>query len=241
LLICDHASCHIPPDLSGLGLSGKDIRRHIGWDIGAAALTRRLAGLLDAQAVLGGVSRLVIDLNRHPADEDAAPKVSDGTQIPGNQDLGPDGMARRTARFFAPYHAEVSGRIERFLRQGVTPALIAIHSFTPQMGGKTRPWHAGILWNRDPRLALPLIERLAARPGLVVGDNEPYSGRSIAYSMNTHAGDRGLAHAGIEIRQDLLACEAGAEEWARQLAAALRPLLTPDRLRVEFFLEDAGG
>jgi predicted N-formylglutamate amidohydrolase len=241
LLICDHASFHIPDDLAGLGLPQAEQRRHIGWDIGAAAVTRRLAELLDAQAVLGGVSRLVIDLNRHPNDADAIPELSDGTVIPANMKLGQAERERRVARFFTPYHKAIAAGIESLLLRGPPPALIAVHSFTPSMRGTPRPWHVGILWNRDSRLADPLIASLAREPGLIAGDNEPYSGRSIAYSMNTHAGARGLPHAGIEIRQDLIEDEAGVESWAQRLAGALSPLLTPELLRAEFFLEDPGS
>ena len=110
-----------------------------------------------------------------------------------------------------------------------------MHTFTPSLGGEDRDWEVGVLWNRDPRLALPLIGELRAH-GLHVGDNEPYSGRDIAYSIDLHAGAAGLANCAVEIRQDLVADGAGAERWARLLWSALDRVLAADNLhRVEHF------
>ncbi|CAA6605317.1 conserved hypothetical protein [Rhodospirillaceae bacterium LM-1] len=225
LLICDHASKFIPAHLMDLGLAGTERERHIAWDIGAASVTRQLAKLLGATAVLGGVSRLVIDLNRAPDDANAIPVQSDGTLVPGNQNLDSDRINERIRDYFTPYHAQVSAQIARLQGLGLAPALLAVHSFTPTMNGRRRPWHAGILWNQDGRLALALIEALRSEPGLCVGDNEPYSGRDLAYSLNTHAGDLGLLHAGIEIRQDLIETEDQAQDWARLLARLLKNLV----------------
>lgn len=221
LLICDHASNAVPPELANLGLSASELERHIAWDIGAAWVARGLSGLLNATALLGGVSRLVIDLNRSPEDAGAIPAISDGTIIPGNRELTPDTIAERVQTYFAPYHAAVSREIERL--KG--PVLVSVHSFTPVMNGFERPWHVGVLWNRDGRLALPLIEALRRETDLRVGDNEPYSGRDLAYSMNIHAGESGLLHAGIEIRQDLIDTPKKAQDWAGRLARILRELL----------------
>ena len=208
-----------------LGLAGTERERHIAWDTGAASVTRQLAKLLGATAVLGGVSRLVIDLNRSPDDANAIPAQSDGTHVPGNQNLGPQEIAFRVQEYFTPYHAQVSAQIARLQGLGAAPVLLAVHSFTPSMNGCQRPWHAGILWNQDGRLAMPLIEALRNEPGLCIGDNEPYSGRDLAYSLNTHAGDLGLLHAGIEIRQDLIETEDQAQDWARLLARLLKNLV----------------
>ncbi|MBF0268288.1 MAG: N-formylglutamate amidohydrolase [Alphaproteobacteria bacterium] len=224
-MICDHASNVIPAHLKELGLPKAERERHIAWDIGAGAVTRQLAKQLGVAAVLGGVSRLVIDLNRAPDDANAMPVQSDGTPVPGNQNLDRDRINERIRDYFTPYHAEVSSQIARLQGLGIAPVLLAVHSFTPSMNGRSRPWHAGILWNQDDRLAAPLIEALRSEPGLCIGDNEPYSGRDLAYSLNRHAGAAGLLHAGIEIRQDLIETEEQAQDWARLLARLLKDLV----------------
>jgi predicted N-formylglutamate amidohydrolase len=131
---------------------------------------------------------------------------------------------RRVDRYHAPYHAAVAAAIDRSLAAGVVPALVSIHSFTPVWRGGIRAWHAGILWDQDPRLARPLIEALRSDEGLVVGDNEPYSGALAHDTMFRHGTARGLAHALVEIRQDLIAEDAGVFVWADRLAAVLASL-----------------
>ncbi len=226
ILTCDHASPAVPAALAGLGLSQEARLRHIGWDIGAGEVARLLAERLDAPAVLAGYSRLVIDCNRDVDDPASIPEVSDGTVVPGNQALDAAARAARRAAIFAPYHAAIASWIEAQLARGAVPALVSIHSFTPVMGGAARPWHVGVLWDEDPRIPVPLMAALRADPALVVGDNEPYSARKPAgYTVRHHAVARGLPHVAIELRQDLIAASAGAQQWAARLAAALAPIL----------------
>jgi predicted N-formylglutamate amidohydrolase len=223
LVICDHASRFIPPEYGSLGVSEEEIARHIGWDIGAGEVARELARLIDAPAVLCGTSRLVIDCNRRLGDPSSIPEVSDGTPVPGNRNLTPDERTRRAQRYFHPYHAEIERRLDGFARP---PALVSVHSFTPVMNGFARPWHVGMLYDGDARLALPIIEALRREPGLVVGDNEPYSGRQpVGYALGTYGNRRGLAPAVFEVRQDLIDTPETAHIWARRLAHVLRPLL----------------
>lgn len=228
VLVCDHASNAIPARLSALGLSAVELAQHIAWDIGAAPVARLLAGRLDAPAVLGGYSRLVIDCNRPPGDPTSIAEVSDGVFIPGNHDLGDAEAEARLNEVFWPYHHAITQALAHRWRHGHgrAPALIAIHSFTPVMNGFRRPWHLGVLWNRDPRLAEPLLTRLRAYPELCIGDNEPYSGREVGFTMDAHGGAAGLPHVEVEIRQDLLADEVDCAYWAGivgdVLAATLR-------------------
>lgn len=237
VLICDHASSAVPHALNGLGLPMNELRRHIGWDIGAAAVTRGLAERLGAPALLAGYSRLVIDLNRSPGDPSSIPVVSDGTTIPANQDLSDAAVQTRLNALFWPYHHAVTEAVGRqWRRSGIPPAVIAIHSFTPEMSGIPRPWHVGVLWNHDPRLAGPLIQRLRARGDLKVGDNQPYSGRALAYTTERHAAASGLPHLGLEIRQDLIGDEVGVARWIDLLTDAFLPFLADPALhRVEMF------
>jgi predicted N-formylglutamate amidohydrolase len=183
--------------------------------------------------VLAGYSRLVIDCNRHLTDSTSIAAVSDGTVIPGNQDLTAAARQARAREVFEPYHAALATELAELAHEVPAPALIAIHSFTDRMSGQQRPWHCGVLWDQDPRLAVPLLERLRAEPDLVVGDNEPYSGRHPAdYTIDTHAERRGWPHVCLEIRQDLLVQSADVEVWSARLARVLEPLLVDRALYV---------
>ena len=177
---------------------------------------------------MAGYSRLVVDLNRSLEDESLMPPISDGTDIPGNQNMSEIHRNQRIRDFFTPYRQAIDGLLTGFRERGVTPALIAIHSFTPQMaGGASRPWQIGILWDKDPRIPVPLIHNLRSRPeGFVIGDNEPYSGKHPAdYTIDHHAEAAGLPHVSIEVRQDLIDTEDGAELWATILHEALADIL----------------
>ena len=226
LIICDHASRRVPPEFDNLGLDETVLRRHVAWDIGAADVARRLAPLLDAPAVLGGTSRLVIDCNRTLDDPSSIPEVSDGIVVPGNKGLGPVERQRRIDSYFRPYHDEVRGRFDTFMARGITPTLVSIHSFTPIMNDFERPWHVGLLWDGEPGLAAALIQELGRNPTLVVGDNEPYSGSDPeGYAIRVYGQRMGLPMALFEIRQDLIDTHHGAEAWAHILHAALAPVL----------------
>ena len=231
LLVCDHASRRVPRGLNQLGLDDAMLSQHIGWDIGAGAVTRLLAQALFLPAMLCGYSRLVIDCNRDSDDPSSIPQVSDGVAIPGNRDLNAAARQDRRRSLFEPYHAAIAAWIAASLGSGVFPALIGVHSFTPSMNGNARPWHIGVLWDNDGRIALPLLASLRGETGLVVGDNQPYSARQPAgYTMRHHASNRGLPHVALEIRQDLIAEDAGAREWAELLARVLRPILEDDSI-----------
>ncbi len=227
LLVCDHASNAIPAALGDLGLPPEKLEQHIAYDIGSHAMTRRLAALLDAPAVLAGYSRLVVDLNRSLTDPSLMPEVSDGTVIPGNTGLSESDRNERIRSLFTPYRKAIDTRLHRFHEHGVAPAFIAIHSFTPRMAGFSRPWQIGVLWDSDPRIPVPLMENLRALPaGLTIGDNEPYSGKHPAdYTIDHHAESRGIPHVSIEVRQDLIDNEAGVERWTGILYEALRGIL----------------
>lgn len=226
LLLCDHATRFLPRALAGLGLSEAELSRHIAWDIGIADVTRAVAERLDAPAVLSHFSRLIIDPNRSLDDPTLVPQLSDGVIIPGNRKLSEAALQARIDAFHRPYHAAVTELLDELVARGPVPALVSMHSFTPVMRGFERPWHIGILWNRDPRLPVPLIERLRAQ-GLTVGDNEPYSGRDRhGYTLHVHAEPRGMASVLIEVRQDLIDTHHGAAEWAGRLTEALSGALS---------------
>lgn len=226
IFVCDHAGDRIPRSLGTLGLGRADLDRHIALDLGAAAVARRLAAHFEASAVLGVYSRLVVDTNRALEDVTAFPEISDGIRIPGNANLSRDEKSRRARALYKPYHEAIRALVHRKTRGDTVPVFIAVHSFTPHMNGFDRPWHVGVLWDKDPRLALPLMAALRADRSIVVGDNEPYSGRHPAdFTIDHHAEATGLAHTGIELRQDLLATEEGRDQWAARLGDALEAIL----------------
>jgi predicted N-formylglutamate amidohydrolase len=222
----------VPRALGELGLAPATFDRHIAWDIGAAEVARHLAKALDAPLVLSGYSRLVIDLNRRLDDPTSIPEVSDGVLVPGNRALTAAERARRAAALFRPYHQAIAAELARIAARGRPPAIVSVHSCTPIFHGFERPWHIGVLWNEDPRLAVPLMARLAARGDVVVGDNQPYSARDgHGYTVRTHAEQPSLPHVLLEVRQDLIDTHHGAATWAGVLHEALAPLLADAALR----------
>ena len=144
VLVCEHASNHVPPAYRGLGLDGAGLARHIAWDIGAHALAERLATLLDAPLVHATHSRLLIDLNRDPAAPDSIVETSEDTPIPGNRDLPPGERLRRRQWLYEPFHAMLDSVLDERLAADRPTALVSIHSFTPTYLGRARPWHAGL-------------------------------------------------------------------------------------------------
>lgn len=243
LLLCDHASNHVPEALAGLGLPPAELERHIASDLHAEALTVLLAQALQLPAVFHGVSRLVVDANRYFDDPSLCPEHSDGTAVPGNIGLGQRQRQQRWQQLHQPYHRAIAGWLGQRLAAGMYPALIAIHTFTPRLrdGSGTRPWHVGVLWNADGRMALPFMAWMREREGLVVGDNQPYSGRDgFGYTMAEHAEARGLPHLLVEVRKDLLATPQQRREWCDRLVRAISPLLADAALFQPWSAPDHG-
>lgn len=225
LIICDHASNRVPPEIAGgdLGLPAEDMARHIAWDVGAREVSVALAESLNAPMIASRFSRLAIDPNRGEDDPTLLMKLYDGSIIPGNRHAGPEERERRLALLHRPYHDALNNLLDKAVTTGRAPKLLSIHSFTPQLRGRAkRPWHVGLLWDRDDRLFRPLFRRLEAEPGLTVGDNEPYSGQLQGDTMSRHGTARGLAHVLIEIRHDLIESEADQARWGRDLARWVR-------------------
>ena len=215
LLLADHASADVPPGID-LGIPAALLGDHIAIDIGTDALTRRLARSLSAPAIIATVSRLVVDLNRDPADLGAVPASSDGHIIPGNWNLPAVERDLRIAAIHTPYHTAIADEIA-----ARRPALIiSIHSFTPRLASvpdEQRPWPVGLLYNHDDRAARLAIGGLAAR-GLHVGDNQPYSGSTLNYTMDRHAEAGRIPYLGIEVRNDGLETREGVARWTHILA-----------------------
>jgi len=225
VIICDHASNRVPPELRDLGLPAAELQRHIAWDIGAAAIAEILAQRFDAPAVICGTSRLVIDCNRNPEDPGSIPEVSDGTVIPGNRHLTVWDRTQRIARWFVPYHDAIEAMIAA-ATSGDELVLLSVHSMTDAMRGVSRPWPVAISWYEDERLSRPMIAALQRRIADPVGDNQPYAlDPKEDRSTPVHAMSRGLRHIQVEFRQDLVGNAAGQAHWAEVFGDALAEVL----------------
>ena len=219
LILADHATNRLPSAYGELGLDQSAFGRHIAYDIGVEPLTRAIAQTLGAPAVMSCFSRLLIDPNRGEDDPTLIMKISDGAIIPRNYPISPDEAEFRLTHFHRPYHDAISGMIGRIENAtGKAPLVMSLHSFTPIWKTTVRPWHAGVLWDSDGRAARPLIDAVAGLPGIICGDNEPYDGALKGDTMYRHCMKRGIPHALLEVRQDLIADAEGVAEWAARLA-----------------------
>ena len=225
LITCDHASNRVPDWVGGgdLGIAAEDMARHIAWDVGAAGLAQALGAALDSPVVMSDFSRLVIDPNRGEDDPTLVMKLYDGTIIPANRHIDALGVEERLERLYRPYHAALA----RLAGRRPDVVIVAIHSFTPCLKGRTpRPWQVGVLYSHlDERLSRVLIDRLMAEGDLCVGDNEPYSGHLPGDAIDRHALQPGRLNTLIEVRNDLIGTEADQAAWAARLARVLQDTL----------------
>jgi predicted N-formylglutamate amidohydrolase len=228
VLTCDHAGLAIPRKLGRLDLSEEVFATHVASDLGVAELGRRLCARLDAFLIAHNYSRLVIDPNRPPEARDSIVTLSERTRVPANDNLAPNEVRQRVEELLEPYQRRIADELDRRAASGRRSVLVTLHSFTPVFHGEVRPWHVGVLYGRDARLAHRLLAALRADPGLVVGDNQPYSVNDASdYTVVVHGERRGIEHVEIEVRQDLLADDAGIESWAERLAAVLEVASMP--------------
>jgi len=223
VIVVDHASARIPRQLGTLGLTAADLQRHIAWDIGALAVASRVAAALDAPLVAQNYSRLVIDCNRDPTVASSIPTVSETTPIPGNAQLSDEQRLARRRAIFDPYHTHIGALLDERAAAGRPTILVAQHSMTHVFKGLGREMHAAVLYNRDRRFAGLVLEGLRREPHLVIADNEPYFvSDATDYTIPRHGEARGLPHAEIEIRQDLLLDDGCQTEWATRLIRVLQ-------------------
>jgi len=221
VLLCEHASNHLPLEYRGLGLPSEQLLRHIAWDIGAAAVTRALSRLLDAPAFLGSYSRLLIDLNRPLNAHDSIPASSEGLAVPGNTDLDAVEKSRRIAAIFKPFHERVTAHLDERAAVARPTRLVSIHSFTPVFFGVSRAWDAGVLFDQAEAFGADVIARLRS-PSLLIDANVPYKTDRLGdYAIPIHGDDRGTPAIMIEIRNVLIDGPDRVREWADRLATAL--------------------
>lgn len=233
VFFCDHAANAVPEELHGLGLPAAELARHIAWDIGAAGVTEALSEIFDAPAVLCNTSRLVIDCNRHLSAPDLIPESSDGTVIPGNLKLSEADRTARIERWFHPYHDTVESVLLEREARGAETTVVSVHSMTPSLAGKRRPWQIALSSYRDRSLTDPVLAALR-RPGdAMVGDNQPYDlDPNVDYSVPFHALRRGLPHIQVEFRQDEIPDAPSQRRWAERFARALAH--PPDEIPITF-------
>ena len=221
LLTCDHAGRAVPKALGDLGVPAAEWDRHIAWDIGAAGMARAMAEALDAWLICQTYSRLVIDCNRPLDAPGSIVSVSERTAIPGNRDLALEAIAARRNEIFEPYHQRTVQELDRRAAAGHPTILVTVHSFTPVFMDTARAWDLGVLYQRDARLARPLLEVMRA-DGWCVGDNQPYAASDATdYAIPVHGEQRGLPHVELEVRQDLIADADGQRLWGGRLAGWL--------------------
>lgn len=219
VLICEHASRVLPKKLGTLGLPEVELTRHIAWDIGAENVARMLSRLIDAPLMLQRYSRLAYDCNRPPESPDSIPEISEVTVIPGNRKLSAEDRLARARDIYRPFHDGVSLALDRRAAAGLKSILVSIHSFTPVYKGKERSVELGILHDRDTTLSSRLIKGF---PNVDARLNEPYGPKDgVLHTLNLHGFARGLQHAMIEIRNDLVSSERGQDEWAQRLSVPL--------------------
>jgi predicted N-formylglutamate amidohydrolase len=221
LIVCDHAGRRVPGGLADLGLPPEEFDRHIAWDVGAEGVAVKLAQKLAAPAIRQRYSRLVIDCNRAPDKPDSIVEVSDGTAVPANHNLSEANRAERLALVHKPYHDAIAAELDARAARRLKTAMVAIHSFTPVMRSFERPWLMGVLHLHDSPFSDAVLAELRALSHLNCGDNEPYKMDGTDYTIPFHAIRRGLPYVELEIRQDLIADEAGQEAYAALLAEVL--------------------
>jgi predicted N-formylglutamate amidohydrolase len=222
VIVCDHASNRIPDEYESFGFANDALATHIAWDPGALAVARRMSARLDAPLIWPDVSRLVIDCNRPPDASSLIVVETERGPVAANRGISATQRSRRLADIHAPYHDAIDDCLARRESTDSPTALIAIHSFTPVFFGKRRPWQIGIVFGNDRRLADLLIGKLAADPALTVGINQPYSpADQVYYTVERHAGPRGLPAAMIEIRNNEIDDESGQRRWADRLTDIL--------------------
>ncbi len=222
VIAVDHASQRIPRRLATLGLEPTDLERHIAWDIGALAVAQSVSASLDAPLIAQNYSRLVIDCNRGFGHPTSIPTISESTPIPGNRDLSEEEISARQREIFEPYHQHLAGLLEERAAAGRRTILIVQHSMTDVFLGVRREMHAAVLYNEDRRFAECLLEALRSEAGLIVGDNEPYSGKEqVGFTLPHHGEKRAIPHVEVEIRQDLIQSPSGQAQWSRRMSSAL--------------------
>ncbi len=226
LILCDHASNHIPSKYNNLGLNPNEIKRHIGWDIGAMNLSKKLSKNLNATLITSGYSRLLIDCNRPFAVPEAFIKKSENTIIPGNIKLSKKEKIQRAKKYCIPYRTKIQNILKIRMKKNIVPIIISVHSFTPVYNGKFRPWHLGLLFRKEKRLFTLLKKELNKNKTIKIGINKPYKCNLKGdFSIPYFAESNGLPCILLEIRQDLINSQSGVSKWSKKIEKLLKKVI----------------
>jgi len=227
ILVCEHASNHIPAEWGNLGLDAAARESHAAWDPGAEALATLLSHALDAPLVAGRVSRLVYDCNRPPDDPSAMPAQTETVAVPGNAGLDAAARAARVRAVYAPFTDALAGLIARRRAQGAPFALVTVHSFSPTWFGVPREVETGILHDDDTRLADAMLALTPSLPHRRIARNAPYGPEDgVTHTLRLHGLANDLPNVMLELRNDLLTTGPAREVIAAELLTMLRPALT---------------
>lgn len=234
ILTCEHAGDVVPRKLDLLGMTPDDYKCHYAVDIGVRDVVRYMSGMLNAPAILGNYSRLVVDLNRAVDHPTTFAPTGEDKPVPGNIDIPDDDKAQRIREIYEPYHQALSGILDRVIAAQTVPVIVSVHSFTPRFFAFDRPWEIAFLHSDDSRLSLALIAYFKAL-GYHVGDNEPYDHRIVrGSSITRHAGKRRLPGTMVEFRNDMISNDKDAFFWAKLLADGLQEVLADPSSRTYY-------
>ena len=228
VLLCDHASNHVPGHYGDLGLGQAELQDHIAWDPGTLAIGKQLCALLDAPLIQSTISRLVIDCNRMHDAHDLVPQTSEATKIPGNAEVDEVERQNRINSYHTPYHAAITSVLDERLSRGRDSVLVALHSFTPIYHGDPRPWVAGLIHASDESISRVFFDELKRdAPDLEIGWNQPYPSRDgVYFTVDQHMDKRGCKGTIVEIRNDELSHAEGINDWSHRLARCLSKTLS---------------
>ena len=227
LILCEHASNHIPPEFGELGLIPDALNSHAAWDPGARAVALGLSAALNAPLVAGCVSRLVYDCNRPPEADTAIPARSEIFDVPGNTNLTVAEKMCRIETVYDPFCTAVENVIAARQVAGRQTVLITIHSFTPVYFEEHRDVEIGILHDRDSRLADAMLDMSHRLPHRRIDRNQPYGpDDGVTHSLKLHGISNALPNVMIEIRNDLLTSEVREVAMASELLELIAPALS---------------
>ncbi|MFT2110925.1 N-formylglutamate amidohydrolase [Marinomonas sp. 2405UD68-3] len=222
LLICEHASHFIPESFSNLGLTEEECLSHIGWDIGAADLAKKLSQQLDASLILQRYSRLLYDCNRPPNELSAIPPLSEVTVIPGNSGLTAEQRDYRVQRVYQPFHEAIDTHIKDRKKAGRRTIIVTIHSFTPTFKGQVRTVELGVICDEGNDYAKRFYQQAQALSQHDIRINEPYGPSDpVLHMVTRHGTDNHIPNVMLEVRNDLIKHANGQQEWAQLIGTAL--------------------
>jgi predicted N-formylglutamate amidohydrolase len=224
IVVCEHASNHVPENLNCLGINDEVLQSHVAWDPGALGVAQHMATVFSAPLVQGEISRLVYDCNRPPEAEDAIPARSEIHDIPGNMNLTPDQRQQRIDWVYEPFRVALADEIAS--RQSTLRLMITVHSFTPEYRGQKRDVEIGILHGDDARFAQAMMVTQPGGSPYLTMLNQPYSAADgVAHTLDLHGTANALPSVMLEIRNDLITTGTKQVKMANMLAAWIQRAL----------------